>query len=233
VCIGLQQLRRWVAAAPNEIHAESAVRDTSCVTTPRASKSKPSKKRATASPWPAGQWLAIAACALGLVAASVGLLSDSRMLLVSRQAWWCATTHLLASTTLLGMMILCGLQLSCLSAPDLLGPRHVHPVDWLLLSRITLVMAVAEAALCATIFLRTPPDFREALEAAALEKLFGITLLIVSFTAWMIPYRLATFQTKGDVKGWTALALTAWIMILVLVLIAALPITWPWESTVT
>jgi Kef-type K+ transport system membrane component KefB len=62
-----------------------------------------------------------------------------------------------------------------------------------------------------------------------ISRLFAISFLLIDLIAWIIPHRVATFQRTGKSHAWVSLTLAAWLAVLTLIVLMALPSNWPWE----
>ncbi|MEZ6133916.1 MAG: hypothetical protein R3C53_03295 [Pirellulaceae bacterium] len=222
------QLRRWVRTAPEELHREASSTD------PRKrQKTKRSRDKAVGHSAPSGPLLSLGLCLLGATLIVVALLlGDVDMARLSGAAWWISITHLLLSACLLGMAICCALELSFLSSPDALNPTSGVRVAWKCMDRLAIILAAIELSLCCAVFFMISNGPNLDVKSAALAGSYAFTLLVVAYVVWMIPHRVAHFQTHGKPRGWVALALAAWLVFFALLVVSALPPTWPWRDIV-
>ncbi len=134
-----------------------------------------------------------------------------------------AAVHVLAACVLLGVALFCAIELTFGSAPSSLSA-----ISWSSVAFVALICWVAELGIAASIVL-TPVDATADFQVAAMSRMFAISVMVIDFVVWMIPFRLATFQRSGKAVAWVSLAIAAWTGVLSLTLLCALPTHWPWR----
>ena len=137
---------------------------------------------------------------------------------------WLSTVHTLAACALWGVAVFCGLELTFGSAP-----LSLSAVSWSGVATVALFCWIAETCVAAVILL-APVDNTVDFQSVAMTRLFAISILLMDFVVWMIPHRVATFKRTGKATAWVSLTLAAWLGILSLAVLCALPSSWPWQS---
>ncbi len=221
-------IRDWMRTSPRESFEESSLVDVPIKKRPppaaktssrgQSSSSKPRSNKFSAVPQSVVHSLSM----LGVLLSGWSV-TNSVMAGSMRSTAWFATIHVLAACLLLGISSLCAIELTVGSAPSSLAS-----VSWSTVAFVALICWIAEICIAATIVL-SPVDDTADFQILAMSRMFAISLLVIDFVVWMIPHRLATFQRTGKSTAWVSLALAAWIGVLSLTLLLALPTTWPWR----
>lgn len=225
-------LKSWVKVNPASVHDEQL---------PSSSESKASnrEKRKRAAKQTANQrsalnylWL-IAGCvalAIGLfwqyaesTAEGMDQINDSMI-----QAY--AAIQMLSACLMLGVSLFCAMQVTFLSSPDALEDPGATNVLWGRVAATAMLLLALALFLAFYIFLNGKPLVGEEILNRILPTVFALTLVILYFVAWMVPYRIYGFQKSGKAKEWTSLALAAWLSVLCFALVCALPTSWPWQA---
>ena len=219
ICL-IQQCKLWMSTTPSQLHDEAqegAQEGAHCEAS--TMKSPIGANR--------GNFLAV----LGLGASLCGLFWGQQQLgRLDGWALWTASAQQLLAMFMLGIAVVCVVELTWLTTPDGLSTAGGRRVRWSALAVLALVMATLQLALCASIFVWSPGYVGQDFQEGVLGYLFAFTLLLVSYMVWMIPHRVAGFQAQGNARGWASLALAAWLAMLSLISVMALPADWPWRD---
>jgi hypothetical protein len=214
----LRDIRQWTKTSPRETYEEASQLDpaikkkSSAVKTIRSNNLK-------ATPTRSFKWIDL----LGLVitASAIAVSIYASMPSVKTSAWLSAI-HVLAACVLWGVGMFCAIELTFGSAP-----RSLAAVSWSSVAMIALTCWIAESCIAAAIVL-SPIDSAADYQSVAITRLFAISILLMDFVVWMIPHRVATFKRSGKATAWVSLAMAAWIGVLSLTVLCALPSVWPW-----
>ena len=141
-----------------------------------------------------------------------------------------AAVQMLSACVMWGVALFCAMQVTFLSSPDTLVDPKARNVLWGRVSATSMLLLVLALFLAFYIFLNGKPLVGEDILNRILPTVFALTLVILYFVAWMVPYRIYGFQKSGKAKEWTSLALAAWLSVLCFALVCALPTSWPWQS---
>ncbi len=212
-------MRTWSRVSPSEIFSEVSQIDPLPKKKKSASKSfKPiPKSQSPAVVLSPAMVLAIA----GAIAATVAL--GNAIFVAIPQVAWIAAVHAVAICMLLGVAIFCAIELTFDSAPASLAA-----VAWSVVAMVAIVAWIAEIFVAGSIVMSPVGDQVE-LPTAALTRLFALSVLVIDFVVWMIPQRVAAFKRAGKATAWVSLSLAAWIGALSLIVLCALPSSWPWK----
>jgi hypothetical protein len=224
----LSQLRRWLHTLPSEVHAEQG----SGVVKKKSRKKKSRKKTSTKTePSNLRDSVETAIASSGAIVAAVALIGSSTDLSrLTDLTWYVGSAHYIVAACLLGITLACCIELTFLSSPDALGPVHGLQVNWKRLSNASLFLAGLEFCACFSIFAFPVNESGEEFQTHVLARLFAFTMLVISYTVWMVPHRIAIFQTTGKPTGWVSLTLAAWLGLLALCVVCSLPGHWPWRN---
>jgi len=221
--VAWMHLRDWLRTSPRETFEETSHVDATLkkkkktAATPSGLKVF-SPNRPSAFPHSAVHWFTL----LGVLLSGGSMTSSVVASGSVRSSVWFAAIHVLAACLLLGIAVFCAIELTVGSAPSSLAA-----VSWSSVAFVALICWVAEICIAGSIVL-SPVDDTADFQALAMSRLFAISLLLMDFVVWMIPHRLAMFQRSGKSTAWVSLALAAWIGVLSLTLLCALPTYWPW-----
>ncbi len=211
-------MRTWSRVSPTEIFSEVSQIDPLPKKKSASKSSKPiSKSSSPAVVLSPAMVLAIA----GAIAATVAV--GNAIYVSIPQLASIAAVHAVAICTLLGVAIFCAIELTFDSAPASLAA-----VAWSVVAIVALVAWIAEIFVAGWIVMAPVSDQVE-LPAAALTRMFALSVLVIDFVVWMIPQRVAAFKRAGKATAWVSLSLAAWIGALSLIVLCALPSNWPWK----
>ncbi len=213
-----QNLLLWTKTSPLETFEEASQLDPAIT-----KKSSPAKTNRSNTlmmkPATAVTWIAL----LGLViTAAVIVISNCTSASALKTNAGLSSIHILAACVLWGVAIFCAIELTFGSAP-----MSLSAVSWSGVSRVALGCWIVESCIAAFIVL-SPIDSASEFESIAMTRLFAISILLMDFVVWMIPHRLASFKRTGKATAWVSLATAAWLGVLSLAVLCALPGNWPW-----
>ena len=226
VLVASMHLRDWLRTSPRETFEESSQVDPKIKKKKKPASSASANAAATLSPSRPSllpqslvHWISW----IGLLLSGWSVTSSVVASGSVRSSAWFAAVHVLAACLLLGVTVFCAVELTVGSAPSSLSA-----VSWSSVAFVAMIFWVVEIAIAATIVLAPVEDDAD-FQALAVSRMFAISLLLMDFVVWMIPHRLATFQRTGQSTAWVSLALAAWIGVLSLTVLCALPAHWPWR----
>ncbi len=212
-------VRQWTQTSPRETFEEASQLD------PLAKKKTPSKSKRIAalktqskSPIAWVDLLGLVVTAVALATSTYGLMSAQKGVAILSVA------HTTSACLLWGISIFCALELTFGSAP-----LSLSAVNWTGVSILALGGWITESCVAAAIIL-SPTDSDSDFQSIAMTRLFAISILLIDFVVWMIPHRVAKFKRTGKADSWVSLSMAAWIGMLSLAVLCALPVTWPWRT---
>lgn len=219
-CTLVLHTNRWLHTDPGQLHAEAAVEDAPVKKKSKqraAGKSSKSAASATSTSADSTYWLQWSGLLAAAAILAIALFGDSA------RGWfrWVVIGHTLATATALGVSVACAFELTFISSPT-----ATRVVRWWMMASTGLVCWLI-SLLCVTAVLVWPPESRDA-SAAAIVVLFSLSMLVVNSIVWYIPYRLSAFSARGTTSDWVSLTMAAWICVLSLAVVLALPFRWPW-----
>jgi hypothetical protein len=222
------QTRRWLQANPGQLYAEAACVDPPLKKSklkqriaPKSAAPEASRSRPGWLPASLVQTLQLSGCvfSVGLLAATIYSALPGSFL------WRCiAVGHTLGSAAALGVMIACAIELTFISSPTATSIVQWQRMAWVALS------CWGISLLCVMGVLFWPQQSRE-FSTTAIVILYSISMMVVNYIGWIIPNRLASFQKKGTITDWITFTMAAWICVLSLAVVAALPYNWPWTAS--
>ncbi|MDX1926082.1 MAG: hypothetical protein SFV81_06170 [Pirellulaceae bacterium] len=213
-----RDIRQWTRTSPRETYEEVSQIDGASKKSDGTRKSTRSQpmKASPAMPLP---WFDL----LGIVAV-VAAISISIYASVSPRAYaWYSVVHTIAACVLWGVAIFSAIELTFGSAP-----LSLSAVSWSGAAFIALGCWLAESWIAAVIVL-SPADESADMQSLVMTRLFAISILLMDFVVWIIPHRVAKFKRTGKASEWVSLSMAAWIGMLSLTLLCALPSNWPWR----
>ncbi len=212
--------RQWLNIRPRAVFEEAALRD-ELVKKNRRGK-KPVQAQTVFAPIRASKWLLVVHF-LGLVCTATALgFGCFQLVPIGVPLQWLVVTHVIATSILLGATLCAAMELTFGIAPGALSL-----VNWQTMANLALGCCVAELLVGAVLLARPIRDAQD-LQAVLLSRLFAISVLVIYWIAWIIPRRVANFKRTGKATGWVSLTLAAWVCVLSLSVLAALPGDWPW-----
>jgi hypothetical protein len=219
----LISVRQWLATQPAQTFEEVASID-------RPLKKHKSKRDAGVEdsavaglgwPWTPFRILHL----LGLLLATAALATAVYRIVPGKSTLqWLAVMHVVATSILLGVSACCALELTFGSAP-----RSLNSVNWRGLASVAFVCFLLELLVGGMILTRAVSDSQD-LGMLIISRLFAVSILLLDLLAWVIPHRVATFKRTGKAAGWVSLTLAAWLCVLSLTVLVALPSNWPWNA---
>jgi hypothetical protein len=216
----LLNIRQWTKTSPRETFEEASQLDPAIKKKSSAAKSS-RLQTLKAKPTKLVQWMDL----LGLVMVTAAIAISVYASLSSAKAnAWLSTVHVLAACMLWGVAVFCAVELTFGSAP-----LSLSAVSWSGVAAVALGCWMAESCIAAAIVL-SPVDSSADFQSVAMTRLYAISILLMDFVVWMIPHRVATFKRTGKATAWVSLTMAAWIGVLSLAVLCALPSTWPWQS---
>jgi len=215
----VQNIRQWTKTSPLETYEEASQLDPNIKKKSNAVKTSRSNllkaKPAISVPWIDLVGLAIAAAAIAI--------SIYASMTSAKTIAWLSSIHTLAACVLWGVSIFCAIELTFGSAP-----LSLSAVSWSGAARVALGCWLVESCIAAFIVL-SPVESIADFQSVAMTRLFAISILLMDFVVWMIPHRVATFKRTGKATAWVSLTMAAWIGVVSLAVLCALPTSWPWQ----
>lgn len=211
-------IRQWSKTSPREVYEEDSQIDPSI----KKKGFAKAKHVDPVKPGPArlGQGLDF----LGLLVAATAIaLAVFASISSPKSHAWISTIHILIACVLWGVGICCAIELTFGSAP-----QSLSAVSWSSIAWVALGCWIVESCVAATIVL-SPIGRDDDFQVVAMTRMFAISILLMDFVVWMIPHRVATFKRTGQATAWVSLTMAAWIGMLSLAVLCALPSTWPWQ----
>ncbi len=160
--------------------------------------------------------LALSAFALGLVI--------YRALPGPPTILWLGVIHALTASLLLGATLSVAIELTFGSAPG-----AISQVKWQAIANVALACSLCELLVVAVILTRPIGD-AQYFGGLLISRMFAISVVLIDLIAWIIPQRVANFNRTGKAYDWVSLTLAAWICVVSLLVLVALPSTWPWST---
>lgn len=224
----LASIRTWLTCTPDQLHVEA--QRTNAVQPKKNAKPKKAKFLRHSEPEPkigSGESIVCWAAAVSAIAGS--LLINYRAF-GDLQTTWLLLLHQWLLGMACGVAGVVAVEITFLNAPHALSPNQGPRTHWKPMAWTALIILLAELLICCCIFFSDPPDVGIAFPDLLLSRMFAISLMVVHWIAWMIPQRVAGFQAqKRPAAGWASLALSAWLVLLALTVVSALPTVWPWH----
>lgn len=214
-------ITQWTKTSPVELFDEERQKN--------LGKGKNAGQLATS--WTTGSKLAFVVWALALTAMLYIRYPEYAVLTALPRVL--AAVQLSSIALMLGVAIFLCIELTFLSTPDALSVKNSIRVAWTSTARVAMAIASLALLCCLMQFLSksAPTDLdasQRTVQIAA--KAFGLVLLLATFTVWIVPRRLATFQESGKIPSdWISLTLTAWLGMFAFIVAATLPADWPWR----
>jgi hypothetical protein len=216
----LLNIRQWTRTSPRETFEDASQLDR---TFKKKSNAANSSRLQTlkAKPTNLVQWMDL----LGLVMVVAAIaISVNASMSSSKSNTWLSTGHALAACLLWGVAVFCAVELTFGSTP-----LSLSAVSWSGVATVALGCWIAESCVASAIVL-SPVDSGADFQSVAMTRLYAISILLMDFVVWMIPHRVATFKRTGKATAWVSLTMAAWIGVLSLAVLCALPSTWPWQN---
>jgi hypothetical protein len=213
----VRDLSNWTKTSPREAFEETSQID--AVSKKKNSPARSARSQALKTqPAISFPWLDLVGLSIVAAAISVSIYAS----LSPKTYAWLSIVHILAAGLLWGVAVFCAIELTFGSAPSSLSA-----VAWSGAALVALVCWIVESCIAAVIVL-SPIDQADDLQAVAMTRLFAISILLMDFVVWIIPHRVATFKRTGKATAWVSLTMAAWIGVVSLALLCALPSNWPW-----
>ncbi len=220
----VQSIIQWTRTSPLETYEEASQLDPAINKPGSKKKSRPAQfnnaSALKAQPAPVATWVNVVG--LAIIAAAIAI-SICTVVSAPKSNAWISSVHILAACVLWGVGVFCAIELTFGSTP-----QSLSSVSWSGAAAVALGCWIVESCIAAFIVL-SPVDSASEFQSVAMTRLFAISILLMDFVVWMIPHRVATFKRTGKAIAWVSLAMAAWIGVLSLAVLCALPSNWPWK----
>lgn len=223
----LQTIVQWTKTSPAELYDEQRQKNLNKSKNAEANDKAP----LGVTTWTSGSILGAVIFGLSLACMLYIRFDQLGTLTKSDKAWACVQMSGVAM--MLGLAIYLCIELTFLSSPDALSVERSARVSWSGTARLAMLVSLLILACCLIQFISNNDaskldSSQRTVHFAA--KAFGLILLIATFTIWIVPRRLASFQKSGKIpKDWISLTLTAWLGMFAFVVASTLPADWPWR----
>jgi hypothetical protein len=231
----LNAARRWLDAAPRELHQESLPAEPRRARASRRARANGKTETAGVIPRRMGQFDLML---FGLGIAGTLLAVWPHDLLATRMptsVQMAVIGHFLASSGLLAVSLVVAIELTILSSPDSLAREP--QVAWRRLAIWALGLAGIELLVSLAVltdYTATAQSDRlsraivVSSEELLIQRVFALALTVCAGIAWAVPHRVASFQRRSEVpQDWVSLAMASWLVCLAMTVVCLLPLGWP------
>ncbi len=149
-----------------------------------------------------------------------------------------AMTHVVAVGILWGTTLASSLQLTFYTNQSNAPAESHEPKQgwpWRLLSGISFAALVAEIIVATVVVFSGGQQRLVDPAERIMPVVFGVTLILLGFLAWLVPYRADRLQRgipakQGAAQGWASLAMASWLAFLCFLVASLLPVSWPFRA---